>query len=215
MRIGLLEDQRVLRESLADLLVQRGYEVTVACSDPGELIQRMREARPEIVLVDLRLTSEPDDDSGWRAMKMVQQYYPGVRLVVLSGSRDMADVERARTVGASAFLSKDSVSSKDLVAALERVKAGEVVFPLGGLPMQRPFAPAEQAAHRFHLTERETQVLQCIGSGMDNSKIAVTLDITERTVRAHVSNLYRKLGAENRTQLALLSRDLGLRPREA
>ncbi len=215
--VALLEDQRVLRDSLGELLAHHGYLVRLSAGTPAELLGGLTHHRPSLLLADLRLapgTGTGPSDEGWGAIRFVRQWYPDVRVVVLSGSRDPVDVRRAQQEGAVGFLHKDTISGPELLRAVERVVRGESVFPMFTQAlMGAPNTPLPETPEALrNLTHRELQVLRYVASGYDNLKISACMDISERTVRAHVSNLYRKLGSENRAQLALLARELGVRP---
>jgi DNA-binding NarL/FixJ family response regulator len=115
--------------------------------------------------------------------------------------------------GAAGYLHKLSANGDGVLAAVRAVATGSRFFPaaVAGDHLLEP-APARSGGPLSRLTAREREVLTFVAGGADNLKIASFLQITERTVKAHVSSLYRKLGSENRTQLALLARQLGIRP---
>ncbi len=132
---------------------------------------------------------------------------------MVSGATEPELADTCAALGVAGFLEKGSAGPQALVDAVRAVAAGQKVFPARTLaigPRAESSSPA--AAALRGLTTREREVLTYIAAGFDNLKIAAQLDITERTVRAHVSSLYRKLGQENRTQMALLAGSLGLRP---
>ncbi|MGA9525424.1 MAG: response regulator transcription factor [Myxococcaceae bacterium] len=208
--VALLEDQRVLRESLAALLKARGVPVRGACGHPDQFRMMVESVRPDVALLDVRGTS-PDEER-WEIVTFLRQWYPEVKVLVLANSRDPSDVERCHREGLAGYLWKHAVGSDQLVEAIHRVAGGERLFPLTedlriGEEPQPQLSPVLRG-----LTGRELDVLRHVAAGHDNLKIAACLGITERTARAHVSNLYRKLGPENRAQLALLARRLGVRP---
>jgi two-component system, NarL family, nitrate/nitrite response regulator NarL len=102
-----------------------------------------------------------------------------------------------------------------VVTAVKALARGERLLPAELNPFtQPPQLPSSRGPSLGILSDREREVLAYVAGGVDNLKIAAMLGISERTVKAHVSSLYRKLGSENRTQLALLARELGVRPPE-
>lgn len=219
LRIGILEDQQIFMDSLVTLFEISGVQVTVRSSTVEDFLARMRQQPPDVALVDLRLehreTSEVSD--GLRAVELLHDFYPQVRPLVLSGNREAAQVERCLRAGAAGYLCKQNVSSAELLEAVERVARGERLVPpeLFPSPVQaEDMTPARGTLAR--LTSREREVLGFIASGADNLKIAVCLGITERTVKAHITSIYRKLDVENRTQMAMLACQLGVeRPMNA
>jgi DNA-binding NarL/FixJ family response regulator len=166
-----------------------------------------------VALVDLRL-EHPDSQevsSGFRAVEMLHDFHPQVKPLVLSANRDPLEVERCFRAGAVGYLCKQNVSCAELLEAVERVARGERLVPPELFPS--PVLGEQPGSARGalqQLTLRERQVLGYVASGADNLKIAVCLGITERTVKAHITSIYRKLDVENRTQMAMLACQLGV-----
>jgi len=212
IRVGILEDQQVFMESMSALLEGAGMEVVVRCSTVEEFLARTQQRPPDVALVDLRLeTGTEQVDSGFRAVEMLHDFHPGVRSLVLSANRETDVAERCFRAGASGYLCKMNVSCATVVEAVTRVARGERL-----LPPELFASPLAQGAEGAgggvlgRLTPREREVLGFIASGADNLKIAACLNITERTVKAHITSIYRKLDVENRTQMAMLACKLGL-----
>jgi DNA-binding NarL/FixJ family response regulator len=204
-----------MRETLTEVFQTSGIEVAFSAGDPAEFLSRLGEARPDVALVDLTLESAHGTSlpSGLTALGEIQRWHPNVRVVVLSGARAPEVVERCYQHGAAGYLYKLTSNIDTLVSTVQAVARGERLALLGSL---RAVASESSGGHAEAqlgaLTHREREVLAYVGGGADNLKIATHLKITERTVKAHVSALYRKLGPENRAQLALLARQLGIQP---
>lgn len=219
MRVGILEDQQIFLESLVSLFELSGMQVTVRSSTVEDFLARMRQQPTDVALVDLRLEHRDSADvtDGVRAVELLHDFYPLVRPLVLSGTRDAVQVERCLRAGAAGYLCKQNVGSTQLLEAVERVARGERLVPPDLFP--NPVQAEEPSAARgslARLTSREREVLGYIALGADNLKIAVCLGITERTVKAHITSIYRKLDVENRTQMAMLACQLGVeRPANA
>jgi two-component system nitrate/nitrite response regulator NarL len=224
VKVGLLEDQSLLREALAWFLSANGCEVLFAAATADAFLRHADRQQPSVVLVDPYLEADepppprpltenghgPAEPSGLRVLRQLQKWHPEIKALVLSGSRDPVDIQRAMDSGASGYVDKNSEGLEGLAAAVHAVSRGDRLFPLNGDLFSRAReAPepssSEGASMLQRLTLREREVLRYVGTGADNIKIAALLSITERTVRAHVSNLYRKLGSENRAELALLA----------
>ncbi|SEU34096.1 response regulator transcription factor [Stigmatella erecta] len=212
IRVGILEDQQVFLESLVSLCENSGFEVVASCSSVEEFMARMRHHPPDVALVDLRLERSKQDllADGVRAVELLHDFFPGVRSLVLTANQETGMMERCFRAGASGFLSKMSVSCAELVEALTRVANGESMRPLVSFSAAPGEASPEEDTGVRQLTPREFEVLRYVSTGADNLKIAACLDITERTVKAHITNIYRKLKVENRTQMAMLACQLGL-----
>jgi DNA-binding NarL/FixJ family response regulator len=214
IRVGVLEDQQVFRECLVTLLEGAGIEVVAYGADVEGFMGRVHEAAPDVVVVDLKLDRPGLGEvlEGVRVLELLRDFYPRVRALVLSGNREPEMVQRCFQAGAAGYLCKLSVSTQSVVEAVQRVARGERLVPAELCP--QPMAPsADEQALRVglsRLTQREREVLGYIAAGADNLKIAACLNITERTVKAHITNIYRKLGPENRTQMAMLACQLGV-----
>ncbi|WP_257457403.1 response regulator transcription factor [Archangium lipolyticum] len=220
IRVGILEDQRVFRESLIALFESSGMEVVAQGADAEGFLAQLQQRAPDVAVVDLRLERSDTEvvGNGLEVLEKLRELYPNMRSLVLSGFRDMPLVERCFQVGAAGYLSKLNVSCEEVVAAVEQVARGEwLVPPEFMVPAAAP-SPArdERASLLGRITEREREVLTLVAAGTDNLQISARLGITERTVKAHVSNLYRKLGVQSRVEMAMLACQLGLaRPADA
>ena len=214
LRIGLLEDQQVFRESLEAVLKSAGHEVVARGADVEGFMAAVHEQVPDVVVADLRLEDplRGEVTDGLRVVELLHDFYPGVRSIILSGSRELDMVHRCLQAGAAGYLFKQTVSCAAVLEAVERVARGERLMPpefAGATPLSEPKAQVPQGALE-RLTAREREVLGYIAAGADNLKIAAHLGITERTVKAHITSIYRKLGPENRTQMAVLACQLGI-----
>lgn len=214
IRVGLLEDQQVFRESLEAVLASAGHEVVARGADVEGFMAAVHENPPDVVVADLRLEDPLRGEvmDGLRVVQLLHDFYPGVRSLVLSGSRDAELMHRCFQAGAAGYLHKQNVGCATVLEAVERVARGEHLRPpeaaVALSPPESMGPPLGGGLER--LTAREREVLGYIASGADNLKIAAHLGITERTVKAHITSIYRKLGPENRTQMAVLACQLGI-----
>jgi two-component system nitrate/nitrite response regulator NarL len=212
--VGILEDHRVTREAVIEFLERDGFRIVCASDNPRRFLVEMRVATPAAAILDLTI-QVPDTrmaGDGLQVLHELRIIAPNVRPVVFSASMDPQIVERCYAEGACGYLFKSSTSCQEVAAALRRVVAGERIFPLQIRMPRQPEGPREPEPELLtRLTLREREILAYVAAGADNLKIAVLAQISERTVKAHVSNLYRKLEVENRTQLALRARELGVR----
>jgi two-component system, NarL family, nitrate/nitrite response regulator NarL len=213
IRVGILEDQQLFLESMVTLFESAGLEVVIRSSSVEQFLSQTRQQPPDVAVVDLRL-EDPDGQKladGCRAVELLHDFHPQVRPLVLSANRDAAEVERCIRAGAAGYLCKQTVSCAELLEAVERVAKGERLVPPDLFPSPLGAEAAPSSRDGLHqLTSREREVLGYIASGADNLKIAVCLGITERTVKAHITSIYRKLDVENRTQMAMLACQLGV-----
>ena len=209
MRVAIAEDSVLLREGIARLLTDEGFEVVACCGDAEELLRKLTSHDPDVVIVDIRLPPTHSDE-GVRAAIEIRERYPGIAVLVLSqyvevGLAMKLLADSAEGVG---YLLKDRISeASDFVASVRRVAdGGSVVDPIivsTLLSKQRRDDPIET------LTPREREVLELIASGSSNQGIADQLVITLRAVEKYVSSIFSKLdlpstGSESRRVLAVL-----------
>ncbi|MCP3136116.1 response regulator transcription factor [Pyxidicoccus xibeiensis] len=218
IRVAILEDQQVFRECLVAVLEGAGMDVVVSSGQTTQFLARVRESPPDVAVLDLRLEVPGRDEaaSGLTALQCLHDFYPNVRSLVMSGNEEPGLVEQCLSVGAAGYLCKQNVGLNEVVEAVRRVARGERLLPVGlgwSSPLQG-FQPQPETGYTGgelgKLTLREREVLGYIAAGADNLKIAACLGITERTVKAHITSIYKKLGPENRTQLAVLACQLGV-----
>ena len=200
MRVLLADDHplalaavRVLLEGAADL------EVVGEARSGSQVLPRAREAKPDIVVLDLNL---PELD-GLTCLERLTAEFPKAAVVVCSGEANEDDVEAVRLGGARAFVAKAG-DPDEIPVALRAAAAGEP-FRVYGAPERRR-RPNEDLG----LSERETTLLETLARGLSNQEIGKELWITEQTVKFHLTNVYRKLGVENRTQATRVAYEHGL-----
>jgi two-component system, NarL family, nitrate/nitrite response regulator NarL len=210
-RVAILEDQRMVRESVAELLVREGVEVVASCATPAEFLHALERAEVDVALLDLNLQRVPD--AGLTVARELRERRPSVAVVMVTGTCDAELASRCAQLGISGFVDKGSAGTSAVLDVVRAAARGERLLPADvALDFSAPPTAARGPSVLDRLTSREIEVLRFVSTGADNLKIAANLNITERTVRAHVSNLYRKLGCENRAEMAVFARGLGMRP---
>jgi DNA-binding NarL/FixJ family response regulator len=209
VRVALAEDSVLLREGLARLLADEGFEVVARCRDADELRAALRVDVPDVVIVDIRLPPTHTDE-GLRAAVEMRSAYPGLGVLVLS---QYVEVGLAMTLLADSaegvgYLLKDRISDvPEFVGALRRVATGgSAVDPI---IVSTLLARRRQDDPLDRLTPRERQVLELMAAGTSNQGIADHLVITLRAVEKYVSSIFGKLGlpatgSESRRVLAVL-----------
>jgi DNA-binding NarL/FixJ family response regulator len=209
-RVALLDEHAFVRDALARHLEGSGFGVPVQHAEPGPFLALLEQFGAEVALVEVVLRGEVQLGH----LEALRQFHPTVRTLVFTGAAEPGIADRCFQAGAAGLLPRLTTTGEGLVQGLRAVAAGQNVFPsefIAGMFDSRPQRPPE-ASRLQALSAREREILGHIGEGADNLKIASMLGISERTVKAHVSNLYRKLAQENRTQMALLARQMGVRP---
>ncbi|HZM36467.1 MAG TPA: response regulator [Burkholderiales bacterium] len=214
MRVLLIDDHALVRKGIEELLQSRGVQVVASVGSGEEGVRRARELPADLILLDLKMPGMTGIDT-LRELRTA-----GVRapVVMLTMSREDADLAAALRAGAQGYLLKD-IEPEELVPALEatvkgnNVVARELVGTLarlvGGKAGPAPAAP-RPAAPFAELTPREHEILECIADGMSNKMIARVLDITDGTVKLHVKAILRKLGMRSRVEAAVAAVEHGL-----
>lgn len=208
IKVVVLDGHVVLRQGLSRLLPSYGLEVVGEYGDVESFLRGIPKDAPKVAVIDC---FQPMGDSG--LIETLRERHPQLAVVVLSGYSEPGLAERCLENGAAAFLDKGVTGLDALAAAITQVSQGNRFCPVEALQIGVPVALPEEPEPMRKLSHREREVLAHLAVGEDNLKIAACLGISERTVKAHVCSLYRKLGQENRTQMALFARQLGIKPR--
>jgi DNA-binding NarL/FixJ family response regulator len=194
MRVVLADDSVLLREGMARLLGDAGFEVVGQAGDAGELMLKVRSWKPDVAIVDIRMPPDHTDE-GLRAAKEIRERHPEVGVLVLSQYLETSyamELLAESAVGVG-YLLKDRIADvAEFAAAVRRVGAGgsaldpEIVSLLVG--RRRGAGPLDE------LTPRETVVLELMAEGLSNAAVAARMVVTERAVEKHVTNIFAKLG---------------------
>jgi len=190
IRVFSVDDHPLLHEGIATVIRnQADMDLAAEASNGHEAIQRFRQHKPDVTLMDLRLP----DMSGIDAMIAILAEFPEARIIILTTFAGDVEIHRALEAGARAYVLK-SMPPKELVDIIRQVHAGKKRIP--------PEIAAHLAEHYSDesLTGREIEVLQQIAGGNRNRDIAEKLFITEETVKVHIKHIMEKLGASDRTQ---------------
>ncbi len=213
--VGILEDHRLMLQSLIWLLEGAGFVVTAKSGDPHTFLAQIAERPPQVALIDLTLESftNAPTASGVEVVRELRENHPQIRSLVLSATHTTEMVDRCYHEGAAGYLYKLTATRETLTDAIREVAMGKRLFPVQLLASSVSDGPSTDRRPSLldGVTDREREVLAYRSTGADNVQIAKALGITERTVKAHVSNLYRKLRMKNRVELALLARQHGLK----
>ena len=204
MKVLLVDDHPMFREGVASALSGLGEEMRIVQAVNGlDGLDRMSEQDDvALVLMDLRMAVMP----GLTMLEQLRRRFPDVPTIVLSSSEDPADVRRALKAGARGYCPKSS-SSHTLLAAMRLVLDGDIyVPPFMAQAMDDAPAPPDASG----MTPRQKEVLQALCSGKSNKEIARELGMQEKTVKGHVSAIFRLLNVVHRLQAVEAARGAGM-----
>jgi DNA-binding NarL/FixJ family response regulator len=203
IRVLIVEDHALVRAGLEELLSgAEDIDVVGVAGDGAEAIELAAAEEPDVVLMDL---SMPVVD-GIEATRRIRATQQEVRVVVLTSFSDQRRILEALDAGAIGYLLKDA-EPDELFRGVRAAAAGEA--PLAPKAAQALLS-ARQGGVDAELTQREQEVLGLIAAGLPNKLIARRLEISEKTVKAHLTNIYRRIGATTRTEAALWATEHGL-----
>ncbi|HEX7088186.1 MAG TPA: response regulator transcription factor [Vicinamibacterales bacterium] len=196
----VVDDHALLRTGVANIIAQEpDLRVVAEAANGREAVEAFARYRPDVTLLDLRMP----EMEGVEAVRQIRQIDPRARVIVLTTYDTDDDIARALKAGAKAYVLKD-ISAEGLVACIHDVLAGKTYLA--------PAAAAKLAegVGRVQLTPRELTTLRLMADGQSNKEIAVTLGISERTVKTHLGHLFEKLGVTSRTEAIKVAARRGL-----
>lgn len=208
--VMVVDDHPMWRDAVERDLQDAGFDVVGVAATGDEAVARFPACRPQVVVLDLQLPGR----SGVEVTREVLRQDPAARVLVLSASGEQADVLAAVKAGATGYLVK-SASRAELLQAVRRVARGDAVFTAGlaGLVLgeyRRLAEPRPADPARPTLTERETEVLRMVATGLSYKQIAERLVLSHRTVQNHVQNTLSKLQLHNRVELTRYAIEQGI-----
>jgi DNA-binding NarL/FixJ family response regulator len=203
IRVCVVEDQTLVRKGLVRLLsLASGIEVVGEAGDGEEARDVIRTTTPDVVLLDVRMPKA----NGLDLLEYLEKQQSSPACILLTTFDDDDAVLRGIRLGARGYLLKD-VTLELLTEAIRRVSTGETLFnPTLTVRLMRELNPTSRRADlnpEESLTDREAEILRLMTGGYSNREIAIALDISEGTVKNHVSNILSKLGVRDRTRAVL------------
>ncbi len=207
--ILVADDHPLFRDALERAVLVALPHARVHSADSVHDLLSLIEALPdaELLLLDLHMPGA----RGYSALAHIRGQYPGLPIIVVSGHEEALVAQRALAHGAAAYIPK-STPAAEIVGAIHSVLAGDVWLPhsLLGQDVELKAEEADAAARIATLTPQQFRVMTMLADGQLNKQIAWELGVSEATVKAHMTTIMRKLGVNNRTQVALVASQLAV-----
>jgi DNA-binding NarL/FixJ family response regulator len=216
MRIVIVDDHAIMRRGMAHVVAHRFPDADIVEAGSSSVaLDAMRQQVGDVVLIDVRM---PDLD-GLSLLRAMKVEWPDVPVIMLSTHEYAPYLKRALSDGAAGYLLKDA-TLEDLGHAILAAFSGggnllsqraiQFLFEDVASSIGRDTGDGGSRVTRYHLTQREHEVLALLSEGRSNRSIAQTLYVSEETVKGHLNAIFRKLGVTNRTQAAMMAVELGV-----
>jgi len=213
IKVLIVDDHRVVREGLSAILKSKeNLDVVGEAQDGHEAVEKARSLLPDVVLMDVSMPKM----TGVEATRIIKREFPHIGIIALTMYEEQQYIFDLVRAGATGYLLKDSDSAQ-IVKAIQSVYRGEsLIHPSVASKILAEFSLLAQKKGKkaswveHDLTEREITVLRLVADGKTNKEIANTLDLSEKTVKNHVRNIFHKLQVYDRTQAAILAIRKGL-----
>lgn len=201
IRVMITDDHSLIREGLKQLLEFDGsIEVVGEASNGVECLEKLEKCNPEVLLLDINMPEK----NGIEVLKQMKVDDSKVRVLILTVHNEMDYLMKAVDIGVDGYILKDSESA-ELKKAIKAVRDGENYIQPSLIPaLNSQLLNRDTDKDKISLlTNRELEVLVQVANGMFNKEIATNLNISERTVKNHISNIFKKIDVSDRTQAAV------------
>lgn len=209
LRIAVIDDHPLFREGVTRSLGEiNGFQIVGEGCTKDDAIRIARDHRPDLILMDISMPG-----GGLDAISPILEHFPDQKIIMLTVSERSDDVTKALNSGAKAYVLK-GVGSRALAEIIRAVASGEgYVSPTLSARMLSDLSSISNAPNETdpisELSSREYEVLDLAAAGLSNKRIALKLDIHEKTVKHHMGRIFAKLNVTNRTEAAMALRDAG------
>jgi len=203
IKVIIADDHALVREGIAKILsLEADIEILGEASDGKEAVELAKKLKPDVVLMDINMPNV----NGIVATREIKKENPGVKIIALTIHEQVDYLLELIRYGISGYLLKD-VTPDELIKTIRQVFSGKGVIPPSMTP--KVFDEINKLAQKdekitFNLTSREIEILRELAKGLSNKEIADKLYISEKTVKNHLTNIFQKMGVNDRTQAVLL-----------
>lgn len=207
-KVLIADDHKVVREGLSAILETKDdIEIVGEARDGGEAVEKARSLLPDVILMDVSMPGM----TGVEATRIIKREFPHIGVIALTMYEEQQYIFDLVRAGATGYLLKDSDSAQ-IVAAIRAISRGEsLIHPSVASKILAEFSLLAEGKSKkrgmleHDLTDREITVLRLVADGKTNKEIANVLDLSEKTVKNHVRNIFHKLHVYDRTQAAILA----------
>ncbi|HWR61831.1 MAG TPA: response regulator transcription factor, partial [Clostridia bacterium] len=202
IRIMIADDHSIVREGLKQLLeLEEDFSVVGQASNGVETIERVKELKPDVLLLDINMPIM----NGIKALRKLKEDGIDTKVVILTIHEDREYLIETMQIGASGYILKDSDSASFFKAIRDAYNGESYIQPKLAADLIKEFNKprGSRIKKENELTQREYEVIALIADGLNNKDIAERLYISEKTVKNHVSNIFRKINVSDRTQAAI------------
>lgn len=203
VKIMIIDDHSMIREGLKNLLELDGdIKVIEEAVDGEDCLKKLKSVSPDVLLLDINMPKK----NGLEVLEILKENKSKLRVLILTVHNEVEYLMKAIDIGANGYILKDSESS-ELKKAIFSVAAGEDYIQPSLIPVlnSKMIEKNKDEGKIDSLTRRELEVLKLLAIGMYNKEVAEKLQISERTVKNHVSNIFKKLEVTDRTQAAVFA----------
>ena len=205
MRIMLVDDHKLLRQSLKRQLEEFGHEVVADVADGNSAIAAALKNQPDIILMDISMT----ESDGITACRAIMEADARQRVLMLTMHAEIDLIRKALKAGAVGYLTKDA-TFEEVLHALDLACNGDVIISPQFAQALLEEVDAQQAVQSSLLSEREMEVLQLLAEGCSTPEIATNLFISQKTVKNHLASIYEKIDARDRTHAVIRAVKMGI-----
>lgn len=203
VKVMLTDDHGLVREGVRSLLESSSnIEVIGEAKDGIECLEKLKKIKPDLLLLDINMPNM----NGIETLQKIKEIDDSLKVLIVTVHNEIDYLMKAIDIGVNGYILKDSNSS-DLKKAIETIMKGESYFQPSLIPKMNSkisdrIVDVEKSKS---LTKRELEILIQVAKGMLNKEIAINLDISERTVKNHISNIFKKIDVSDRTQAAIFA----------
>lgn len=201
IRVLIVDDHRHIHEVITRVLMGiSDISIVGQAANGAEAVRLCEEFKPDLVLMDVVM---PVMD-GMQATERIREKYPDLKILVLSSFQDHESVHQLLRGGAAGYITKDALTN-DLVNVIRTTMQGKAVFSPDVIEKLISPQAAAPATDKFNLTDRELEILVAMADGLTLQQMALKFSIALTTVKYHSANIFRKLGAQNRSEALVVA----------